>query len=102
MGGVGDETGDTALALASGVADSDPMEGGVPDDAEEEIEPARVHADPGQPIQAQIDKHRDDQHLPYRSWCKECVDGRGTGEQHRSRPEASKVPTLAFDYMLIT
>ena len=49
-----------------------------------------------------MEEHRDNQHLPYRKWCKECVDGRGTGEQHRTKLQQSEVPVFAFDYMLTT
>ena len=34
----------------------------------------RILPDPGQPTQKQLDDHRID-HLPFRSWCPECVAG---------------------------
>ena len=40
----------------------------------------RILHDPGQPTQTQLEDHRVD-HLPYRSWCPECVAGKATGEQ---------------------
>ena len=43
----------------------------------------RILPDPGQPTQKQLEDHRID-HLPFRSWCPECVAGRATGEQHRA------------------
>ena len=74
--------------------------GGI-DELEEDVVPPRVHIDPGQPTDRDVEEHRDAAHLPYRNWCPECVSGRGTGEQHRKRPEESKVPTIAFDYLII-
>ncbi len=53
--------------------------------SEQDVEPARRLPEPGQPTKAMIEEHRDDQHIPYRSWCSECVEGRATGEQHNSR-----------------
>ena len=70
-------------------------------DDEEEVEPARLHADPGEPTERMREEHRDAAHMPFRSWCAECVAGRGTGEQHRSKSEANKIPVLAFDYLII-
>ncbi len=71
------------------------------DELEEDVVPPRVHIDPGQPTEKDVEEHRDAAHLPYRNWCPECVAGRGTGEQHRKSPEESKVPTIAFDYLII-
>ena len=58
--------------------------------------------DPGQPTQSQIEEHRID-HLPYRSWCAECVSGRATGEPHRKRHEDTRgVSVFNFGYLCIT
>ncbi len=70
--------------------------------SEQDVEPARRLPEPGQPTKAMIEEHRDDQHIPYRSWCSECVEGRATGEQHNSRKDERLFPVLVFDYMLIT
>ncbi len=67
----------------------------------EECGPRRVLPDPGQPTQSEIEEHRID-HLPYRSWCPECVAGRATGEQHRARRGLRAVPVFSFDYLFIT
>ena len=40
-------------------------------------------------------------HIPYRSWCKWCVQGRGRGEQHRQGQE-SVIPQVGLDYFFIT
>ena len=48
--------------------------------AEEDFEcQGCVEPRPGQPTQTQLEDHRVD-HLPYRSWCPECVAGKATGE----------------------
>ena len=53
------------------------------------------------PTQSERDDHEVD-HQPYRSWCEECVEGRGTGEQHKSSGEPSDIAILAFDYLYVT
>ena len=72
------------------------------DSAEEDCGPKRVAPDPGMPTQSEIDDHNVD-HLPFRSWCVPCVEGRAAGEQHRrSDGVASQVSKFAFDYMFVT
>ena len=46
----------------------------------EEAEPLRIAPSPKQPSAADVELHRIT-HWPYRSWCEECVKGRGLGEQ---------------------
>ena len=70
------------------------------EDDEEECAPVRLAPEPGEPSAEQVEQHRTT-HLPYRSWCEECVKGRGTGEQHRAGP-GSSMPVLACDYLLVT
>ena len=67
----------------------------------QECAPRRVLPDPGQPTQKQLDEHRID-HLPFRSWCPECVAGRATGEQHQKRGESKSIPTISMDYLYLT
>jgi len=43
-------------------------------EAEEDVDELKVLPTPTLPTQSQIDDHRLD-HLPYRSWCDECVEG---------------------------
>ena len=69
-------------------------------ESEDECAPRRTAPDPGAPTQQQIDDHEID-HMPYRCWCEACVAGRGIGDQHRAGPE-SQVPTVSFDYLLVT
>ncbi len=42
------------------------------------VEPVRIAADPGKPTDRQIEEHRMT-HIPFRSWCRWCVFGRGRG-----------------------
>ena len=66
----------------------------------EETEPVRHAADPGAPSKKQVGEHRKT-HIPYRSWCKWCVLGRGRGIQHR-KTGASNVPIIGVDYFFLT
>ena len=70
---------------------------------EEDLEGAvhKILPDPGEPTAAEVEDHRACGHIPYRSWCKECVESRGLGEPHRAHPEQRKACVFAFDYMFI-
>ena len=59
----------------------------------------RVSPDPGEPTASQVEDHRACGHWPYRSWCAECVRGRGGCEQHRRRTEARAIGVFSFDYL---
>ena len=67
----------------------------------QECAPQRILPDPGQPTQKQLEDHRVD-HLPYRSWCPECVAARATGEQHQKRQEEKRITTFSMDYLFLT
>ena len=67
---------------------------------EEDCAPVRLAPDPGAPTAEEVENHRTT-HLPYRSWCEDCVKGRGSGERHRSGP-AGRVPVIACDYLIVT
>ena len=71
------------------------------EDVEEDCAPCRIAIDPGAPTPEQVEEHRAAGHCPYRSWCEECVEGRGVGQQHKSGPK-SKIPIVSFDYLLVT
>ena len=40
-------------------------------------------------------------HYPFRSWCEECVKGRGTGEPHRTAA-GERTAIFSFDYVYLT
>ena len=67
----------------------------------EDVEPLRVAPSPKQPTVQEVEAHRW-AHLPYRSWCKWCVMGRGRGEAHHSFSTRSGVPIVGIDYFFIT
>ena len=54
---------------------------------EEECEPMRIAPDPGLPSAEDMEKHRAEGHVPFRSWCEWCVGGRGVGEHHKQGPK---------------
>jgi hypothetical protein len=58
-----------------------------------------VLPDPGAPTEEELEDHRTD-HLPYRSWCDHCVQGKAPADPHRKDVgKKRRVPVLAFDYM---
>lgn len=67
----------------------------------EDIEVVKALPNPVLPDQATIDHHRID-HLPYRSWCGECVAGRGRALPHLRTGGKRKIPTITFDYCFIS
>ena len=76
----------------------------APADAEhpaEEARAARPARDPGAPTQAERDAHAAT-HLPFRSWCDECVQGRRDAPPHcRTKRSAGEIPEVSFDYAFI-
>ena len=105
-----DEESSTQEELFGDVADADAQRSEMgnghrdeshDDGAEEDCGPKRVAPDPGMPTQSEIDDHNVD-HLPFRSWCVPCVEGKATGEQHRCGGPVGQVSRFAFDYMFIT
>ena len=74
---------------------------GDPEDQDCEGAVARVLPDPGEPTASQIEDHRACGHVPYRSWCGECVKGRSTGEQHRHRTGERRICVFSLDYLYL-
>ena len=69
---------------------------------QEEVRPSAVMIRPEMPSQAEIDKHRID-HLPYRSWCPECVKGFGRERAHQAHSsEVRSIQLVPHDYMYLT
>ena len=73
----------------------------IDDAQDEDVAPARHAASPSQPSQEEVERHRVD-HNPFRSWCKQCVEGRGLGSPHTAVAEQSKVPVVGLDYFFVT
>ena len=42
---------------------------------------------------------REVSHLPYRSWCRACVAGRGRACQHKASTQESTAPVVSMDYL---
>ena len=73
----------------------------IDDAQDEDVAPARHVASPSQPSQEEVERHRVD-HNPFRSWCKQCVEGRGLGSPHTAVTEQSMVPVVGMDYFFVT
>ena len=57
--------------------------------------------DPRQPSQQEKEEHQMT-HLPFRSWCRHCIMGRGREEDCRkSMEEERQVPEVHLDYMFM-
>ena len=67
----------------------------------EEVEPARVAPDPGQPTAKQLADHNVT-HYPFRTWCKFCIMGRGRGSPHGPSSRNGNVAIIGVDYFFIT
>ena len=71
-------------------------------EAEEETEPRDSLPTPDLPSQSVVDDHNID-HCPYRSWCRQCVEGRGREMARRSVDrDYRKVSAVASDYLFGT
>ena len=53
----------------------------------EEVEPLRMALSPQRPSATDVEEHRVT-HIPFRSWCRECVEGRALGEQRGHAADA--------------
>ena len=76
-----------------------------PDSPRLEAEEARPHkavVRPDMPTQAEIDQHRVD-HIPYRAWFPECVEGFGRERAHHAHgAESRSIPLISCDYMYLS
>ena len=59
------------------------------DDEPEEAAPVTNFKNISMPEQDEIDEHNTT-HLPFRSWCPHCVQGRGVSAAHRKRVKEKK------------
>ena len=77
-------------------------DGEVVESTEEEVLPNRTVRTPYQPSQSEIEEHRVT-HLPYRSWCPECVAGFGREHKHISTKDRARwVPVISCDYLFMS
>jgi len=68
-----------------------------------EVEPLRFAPSPQRPSAADVEEHRVT-HIPCRSWCRECVEGKALGEQRGHAKDAceSLVAVVGVDYFFTT
>ena len=77
------------------------LEGDEAEEAVEEATAAKTARDPQAPSKAEWLAHQAT-HLPYRSWCQECVAGRRDNPGHRRVPaEERLVPEVMLDYAFV-
>ena len=68
----------------------------------QEVEPLKSAPAPTRPSAAEVEEHRIT-HTPYRTWCDECRQGRGLGEQRgRHKGRQHDIPRIGVDYWYIT
>ena len=71
------------------------------EEEEEEARRARTAKSPMNPTKAMREEHRPT-HLPFRSWCRECVEGRLDNPPHRAvKQEERGVPEVSADYAFL-
>ena len=68
--------------------------------ADDEVK-AKVKPNPLKPTDQQIEQHRVKMHIPYRSWCEDCVKGSGREDAHAKSTETSVLPVFSCDYAFL-
>ena len=89
----------TAVAGVEAAAAEGSAELDAADNTETETAEARFLPGPHEPIQSQAEDHCASGHIPFRSWCSECVRARGICEQHRRRRDRREICVFSFDYL---
>ena len=56
--------------------------------------------DPRMPNKAEVDEH-EKTHLPFRSWCRHCVRGRGVSAPHKRQVEEIGMPEVHMDFIFM-
>ena len=68
---------------------------------EEDTQPMKTMPTPEMPTEAEVEEHRID-HLPYRNWCRECVEGFGREDAHTCKEVPRTVPVVSMDYLFLS
>ena len=68
---------------------------------EAEVLPQQTVRTPYTPTASELAKHRID-HLPYRDWCPECVEGFGREKPHTANHNRRWVPVISMDYLFVS
>ena len=65
----------------------------------DEVRGPKLLKDPGAPSPAEVERHNVT-HMPYRSWCPICVEGRARDRPHRHQAgqESNELSEVVFDY----
>ena len=72
------------------------------DQETEEVQESKIAPSPSLPSAAEVEDHRIS-HLPFRSWCRECILGKALGEQRCSKGHSpSKIAVIGVDYFYMT
>ena len=71
------------------------------DDAAQEAHAPHILRDPGQPSAREEELHRCIR-IPFLSWNRECVLGRGRDRQHRRIDDEDRISRVSMDYMFLT
>ena len=72
------------------------------DPQSEEVQASKIAPSPSFPSAAELEDHRIS-HLPFRSWCRECILGKALGEQRASKGHSpSKIAVIGVDYFYMT
>ena len=73
----------------------------IKEESGEDVADFKHASSPQQPSADDVERHRVD-HLPYRSWCKHCIMGRGVGPAHKTIDAKSQTPIVGIDYFFVT
>ena len=68
---------------------------------QEEAAVPKVARNPGQPTQRERELH-EATHIPPRSWCTHCMQGRGKDHYHKRLENSNEAPRVGMDYMFLT
>ena len=72
-----------------------------PPDDEEDVQRHPSLRAPDAPTKEEIAEHQASGHLPYRSWCPDCVEAFGRERPHKPGGNRS-IPLISCDYLFIT
>ena len=85
-----------------GIKASETVGGETVESREEEVQLGKTMPTPKMPTQSELDEHRID-HIPYRSWCADCVEGFGREAKHCTiHPQTRWVPLVSCDILFLS
>ena len=69
---------------------------------QEEVQPQKHLKTPDMPSKTEVAEHRANGHLPYRTWCPDCVEAFGREWQHTAHTGKRTIPLVSCDYLFVT